>query len=96
MVTIERSDWDALREQFSSFFAGCGTVRSDADIIEFDGAPSVETRLTLRSDGTSTSFMPLHGLETRWDRVHFDRRKDEVTLDADGVSYVYRVPPALR
>ena len=92
---IERSDWPALRAAFTEFFAGAGEVSAGDDRVRFDGS-AAGTGLELRRDGTSSSFMPLHGLDARWDRVRFDREADEVVMEADGVSYTYRVPPALR
>jgi hypothetical protein len=93
---VSRSDWEAIAHAFGEFFGGCGaTSVTDLDLT-FDGRPRVATGLVLRRDGTSTSFMPLHGLEARWDAVRFDADGDEVVLMGDGVSYTYRLPPALR
>ena len=80
---------------FRSFFAGLGTIVTDTDTASF-AAPGVGTGLVLGRDGTSTSFMPLHGLTARWDRVAFDQHEQTVTVSGDGFSYTYRVPPALR
>jgi hypothetical protein len=95
-VILERRDWSSVVEAFVRFFEGLGEVRIDEDRVEFGGAPTVQTGLALRRDGTSTSFMPLHGLEARWERVRFDEAREEVVLEGSGVSYVYRVPPDLR
>lgn len=95
MIVVARDDWQTLRERFVEFFAGSGTVTTDDDQVVFDGSPAVSTQLVIRRDGTSASFMPLHGLESRWDRVVFDAAAAEVALEAEGVRYVYRVPPTL-
>lgn len=93
MPSFDRSDWDAIAEHFGSAFHG-GTTVVDHEELRFDGSPDVETSLVLRRDGTSTSFMPLHGLEARWKRVTFE--PDAITLEADGVTYTYRIPPPFR
>lgn len=96
MTTIARSEWETIRNEFASFFAGAGTVTTEPTELVFDGGPTIATSLAIRSDGTSRSFMPLHDLEARWDRITFDRTADEVILETDAMAYVYRVPPALR
>ncbi|MBT8165717.1 MAG: hypothetical protein HKO63_07675 [Acidimicrobiia bacterium] len=97
-MTIEplnRNDWPEIAEQFQQFFTGLGSVTVAEDRLVFDGTPVIATGLELRRDGTSASFMPLHGFEARWDRVRFDLAAKEISIEADGVRYLYRVPPAL-
>lgn len=96
-VDIDRSEWDGITAAFVAFFAGAaGSVLHDDHQLEFDGRPDVATGLVIRRDGTSESFMPLHGLQARWTRIRFDTAADAVVLEGDGVTYTYRVPPALR
>lgn len=95
MDSIARSDWENVVASFRSFFSGMGTVVADSEAASF-AAPQVGTGLVLGRDGTSSSFMPLHGLTARWDRVNFDRDELAVTVSGDNFSYTYRVPPALR
>ncbi|NND04483.1 MAG: hypothetical protein HKN91_17040 [Acidimicrobiia bacterium] len=95
MTSIRREDWAELAAAFTEFFAGAGEVSVGEDALRFSG-PAAGTGLELRRDGTSSSFMPLHGLDARWDQVRFDRENDQVVLEGDGVSYNYRVPPSLR
>jgi len=93
--SIERSDWETVVAVFRSFFEGLGTVVADGDSASF-AAPEAGTGLVLGRDGTSTSFMPLHGLDAQWDMVTFDRAERTVTVAGQGFSYTYRVPPAVR
>jgi hypothetical protein len=92
---IARDDWDGVADAFRSFFAGRGDVTVGDDRAAFRSA-HVGTGFELGRDGTSRSFMPLHGLELRWDAVAFDPDAAEVRLTAEGVDYTYRVPPRLR
>lgn len=94
MDSVARSDWDEVLASFRSFFAGLGTIVTGTDTASF-AAPKAGTGLVLGRDGTSTSFMPLHGLTARWDRVIFDRDEQAVTVSGDDFSYTYRVPPGL-
>ncbi|MFT7473976.1 MAG: hypothetical protein ACI81L_000892 [Verrucomicrobiales bacterium] len=95
MSSADRSDWAAVLSSFSAFFEGLGTVVADGDGVSFE-APEAGTGLELGRDGTSTSFMPLHGLTARWDHVTFDRPKRTVTVSGESFAYTYRVPPSLR
>ncbi len=89
-----RTDWDGVVTGFRLFFDGLGEVEIGAEHAVFRN-DTVGTGFDLRRDGTSTSFMPLHNLELRWDAVTFDRTQRTVSLTASGATYVYRVPPQL-
>lgn len=94
-IEMARHRWDELVVEFIRFFAGRGTVTTSSTSVRFE-AEHVGTALELRADGTSSSFMPLHALDGRWDTVVFDDGEDAVTLIADTGRYEYRVPPALQ
>ena len=94
MRSVERSDWAKVVASFAAFFEGLGTVVVDGESVSF-AAPEAGTGLVLGADGTSKSFMPLHGMSARWETVTFDTEERTVTLSGDGFAYTYRVPPAL-
>ncbi|NNC93162.1 MAG: hypothetical protein HKN80_11805 [Acidimicrobiia bacterium] len=94
MDFIDRSSWSAVAGAFSSFFTGLGAVAADDRRVSFS-APGAGTGLTLSRDGTSESFMPLHEMGGRWDRVAFHADDQAVVVEGDGFSYTYRIPPAL-
>lgn len=94
MSSVERSNWPQVLASFTAFFEGLGTVVADGDKASF-AAPEAGTGLVLGRDGTSTSFMPLHGLTGRWEAVTFDLPGRTVTVSGDGFAYTYRVPPGL-
>jgi len=87
--SIERTDWEAVVTAFAAFFEGLGTVLTDFDIASFS-AGGAGTGLVLGRDGTSTSFMPLHGLNAHWDTVAFDRRAGTVVVSGEAFDYTYR------
>ena len=94
MSSVDRSDWAKVVASFAAFFEGLGTVAVDSDTASF-AAPEAGTGLVLGADGTSESFMPLHGMSARWETVTFDTVERTVTLSGNGFAYTYRVPPAL-
>ena len=76
-----------------AFFAGLGEDGVEDGTVSFE-AP--DTGLSVSSDGTSESFMPLHGLSLTWDTIAFDTHRWEVRLVGPGGTYSYIVPPSLR
>jgi hypothetical protein len=89
---LARSDWPAVCDAFERFFAEVGEVTVSTNEVEFLAG---DTGLVLSRNGTSRSFMPLHGLESTWEQVVFDPASHEVVLSAGVTRYVYRVPPRL-
>lgn len=90
--TVDRHDWAAVTEAFAEFFEPLGRVEVTGDLARFEAEG---TGLAIRSDGTSSSFMPLHSLDSVWDSVTFDRVANLVTLSSGDTTYTYRVPPSL-
>ncbi|MFC2153017.1 hypothetical protein ACFLQ7_00040 [Actinomycetota bacterium] len=90
---IPRSAWSEVLTAFMAFFAALGEVGVEDGTVSFE-AP--ETGLSVSSDGTSESFMPLHGLSLTWDTIAFDAHRWEVRLVGPGGTYTYVVPPSLR
>jgi hypothetical protein len=88
-MSIDRAQWDEVVEAFSRFFEGRGEVVVTENEIEFRASI---TGLSLRRDGTSRSFMPLHELGARWEEVEFDPSGREVRLRGSDMTYTYRVP----
>ena len=90
---IERTSWPRVVTAFTAFFEGMGEVRADAHMASFE---SDVTGLSVSSDGTSRSFMPLHDLALTWETIQFDAERYEVRLEGAGGTYTYVVPPNLR
>jgi len=90
---IARTSWPDVVAAFTRFFAGLGVITVEDGTVSFD-AP--DTGLSVGSDGTSASFMPLHGLSLTWDTIAFDAHRWEVHLVGPGGTYSYVVPPSLR
>jgi hypothetical protein len=87
-----RSDWDELTAAFRTFFGGAGQVEIDESEAVFT-APT--TGFSIRVDGTSRSFMPLHRFGAAWDEIEFDFDSHEVHLRGESATYTYRIPEDL-
>ena len=87
-----RSEWDELTAAFRRFFQGAGQVEIDESDAVFT-APT--TGFSVRADGTSRSFMPLHRFGAAWDEIEFDFESHEVHLRSEAATYTYRIPENL-
>ena len=90
---IPRTSWPDVVAVFTRFFEGLGEVAVEDGTVSFE-AP--DTGLSVSRDGSSKSFMPLHGLSLTWDTITFDPTRWEVRLAGPGGTYSYVVPPSLR
>ena len=89
-------DWEGLSSAFADMFQGLGEVESDESRLEFISFPSdVATGIFISRDGSLIANMPLHGIDSRFERVIFDDRKESIRLIGPDTDYTYRVPPAI-
>ena len=89
-------DWEGLSSAFADRFEGLGDVKSDGSRLEFTSFPSdVTTGLSISRDGSMLGNMPLHGIDSRFERVIFDERREWIRLIGPETDYTYRVPPAI-
>ena len=89
-------DWEGLSGAFEVMFEGLGEVESDESKLKFTSLPSdVATGISLSRDGSMLANMPLHGIESMFERVIFDDRRESIRLIGSSMDYTYRVPPAI-
>ena len=90
------SNWEALTEAFREVFAGLGRIEVSDTALRFESVhPDVSTGISLSRDGAMLANMPLHGIDSRFERVQIDDRREEIRLIGPSVDYTYRVPPAI-
>ena len=96
MREFDLSDWDGLSEAFSGMFEGLGEVTATDGAISFSSTPpDVATGISLSRDGSMLANMPLHGIDSRFERVQIDDRRESIRLIGPSMDYTYRVPPAI-
>ena len=89
-------DWESLSDAFRDMFDGLGKVEADESRLEFTSFPfDVVTGISLSLDGSMLANMPLHGIDSRFERVQIDDRKESIRLIGPSMDYTYRVPPAI-
>ena len=96
MADIEISDWEDLSEAFREMFDGLGKIEVSDTALRFESVhPDVATGISLSRDGAMMANMPLHGIDSRFERVQIDDRKESIRLIGPSMDYTYRVPPAI-
>ena len=89
-------DWESLSDAFRDMFDDLGKVEADESRLEFTSFPSnVATGISLSRDGSMLANMPLHGIDSRFESVIIDDRKESIRLIGPDTDYTYRVPPGI-
>ena len=96
MADIEISDWEVLSEAFREMFDGLGKIEVSDTALRFESVhPDVATGISLSRDGTMLANLPLHGIDSRFERARIDDRRESIRLIGPSIDYTYRVPPAI-
>ena len=96
MRELELSDWESLSEAFKEMFEGLGRVEASESSLQYESMlPDVATGISLSRDGAMLANMPLHGIDSRFERVQIDDRRESIRLIGPSMDYTYRVPPAI-
>ena len=96
MKEIGISNWEALTEAFREMFDGLGKIEVSDSALQFESVhPDVATGISLSRDGAMLANMPLHGIDSRFERVQIDERREAIRLIGPSMDYTYRVPPAI-
>ena len=96
MREFDLSDWEGLSEAFSGMFEGLGEVTATEGAISYSSSPpDVATGISITSDGGLVANMPLHGIDSRFDRAQIDESGSSIRLIGPSTDYTYRVPPQI-
>ena len=89
-------DWARISEQFLLMFDGLGELTITEDLLAYRSLPpAVATGISITRTGALVANMPLHAVESVFAPVKFSTEPTALTLEGDGMSYTYTVPPAL-
>lgn len=97
MTQFQVKQWDELSTYFTSFFSHVsGNVEQTGECIRFSSPPHlVETSLSVFRDGRFGANMPLHGIDSKVETVHFQTEPHRITFIGEGLEYIYRIPTQL-
>ena len=90
------SEWENLSRAFERMFDQLGEVKVTESSLEFTSfASDVATGISLTREGAMLANMPLHGLDSKFDRVVIDKPMESMRILGSNLDYTYRVPPAI-
>ena len=90
------SEWENLSGAFERMFNQLGEVKVTESSLEFTSfASDVATGIYLTREGAMLANMPLHGIDSKFDRVVIDKPMESMRMLGSNLDYTYRVPPAI-
>ncbi len=96
IMNFSIEEWDKISECFVEMFQGLGSIETSEEMLQFTSIePYVATGISLSRQGKMAANMPLHSLDSTFNRVQFDNSLDSLTLIGETFSYTYRIPTEL-
>lgn len=90
------SDWDQISNLFTEMFQNLGEVEHSTNVLSFSSIkPHVTTAIMLTNDGQLVASMPLHNIDSRFERVIFDEPLESIRLIGPTFDYTYTIPSEL-
>ena len=90
------SDWDEISNLFAEMFQNLGEVERSTNVLSFSSTkPHVATAIMLTNDGQLVASMPLHNIDSRFERVIFDDSLESIRLIGPTFDYEYTIPSEL-
>jgi hypothetical protein len=89
-------DWNEISNLFSEMFQNLGEVERSTNVLSFSSTkPHVTTAIMLTNDGQLVASMPLHNIDSRFERVIFDEPLESIRLIGPAFDYTYTIPSEL-
>ena len=96
IMNFSIEEWDKISECFVKMFQGLGSIETSEEMLQFTSIePYVATGISLSRQGKLAANMPLHNLDSTFNRVQFDNSLESLTLIGETFSYTYRIPTEL-
>jgi hypothetical protein len=87
------ADWDEIGVQFSTMFSGLGKVEVTENHLSFtSNAPLVTTGILLTKEGALIASMPLHAIDSCFERAVFGEGLESIRLIGPMFDYTYSIP----
>ena len=87
------SDWDEISNLFAEMFQNLGEIERSTNVLSFSSTkPHVATEIMLTNDGQLVASMPLHNIDSQFERVIFDDSLESIRLIGPRFDYTYTIP----
>ena len=97
IMNFSIEEWGKISDCFVKMFQGLGSIETSEEMLRFTSIePYVATGILLSRQGKMAANMPLHNLDSTFNRIQFDNSLDSLTLIGDGFHYTYRIPDEIR
>ena len=96
IMNFSIEEWEKISECFVKMFQGLGSIEASEEMLQFTSIePYVATGISLSRQGKMAANMPLHSLDSTFNRVQFDNSLESLTLIGETFCYTYRIPTEL-
>ena len=90
------SQWSEISDAFKEIFEGLGEITSTEETLEYSSIPPyVATGISITSDGYMVANMPLHNIDSKFERIMIDDSMQMIRLIGPNMDYTYRIPPQI-
>ena len=90
------SQWSEISDAFKEIFEGLGEIISTEETLAYSSIPPyVATGISITSDGYMVANMPLHNIDSKFERIMIDDSMHMIRLIGPNMDYTYRIPPQI-
>tara|TARA_Y100000739_G_C20409074_1_gene373658 strand:+ start:207 stop:509 length:303 start_codon:yes stop_codon:yes gene_type:complete len=90
------SQWSEISDAFKEIFDGLGVITSTEETLAYSSIPPyVATGISITSDGYMVANMPLHNIDSKFERIMIDDSMQMIRLIGPNMDYTYRIPPQI-
>ena len=90
------SQWVEISDAFTKLFDGLGEISSNEEKLAYSSIPPcVATGISITSEGYMVANMPLHDIDSKFERILIDDSMYMIRLIGPNMDYTYRIPPQI-
>ena len=90
------SQWSEISDAFKEILEGLGEITSTEETLEYSSIPPyVATGISITSDGYMVANMPLHNIDSKFERIMIDDSMHMIRLIGPNMDYTNRIPPQI-
>jgi len=90
------SQWSEISDAFKEIFDGLGEITFTEETLAYSSIPPyVATGISITSDGYMVANMPLHNIDSKFEKIMIDDSMQMIRLIGPNMDYTYRIPPQI-